>query len=124
MKSQTLGLGDVIIVVLPEHQPPGREQQGYRPAIVAGFPDKLGKPRYPGILVVPVTTYKQQSWVEASSALYPRLKADDGNLPSDSVVLLDQLRFVDAKRVARQLGTLTPTQYLPIFTGIQHMLQA
>jgi len=48
--------GDVVIALFPEHVPAGHEQRGVRPAIVLGFPEKLGQPRFPVVLVAPLTT--------------------------------------------------------------------
>ena len=43
---KTLAVGDVISALFPEHVPGGREQQGYRPAVVVGIPERLGLPRF------------------------------------------------------------------------------
>jgi mRNA interferase MazF len=62
LRNNTLEPGDVILVTFPAQVSPGREQQGYRPAIVVGIPQRLGTPRYPLLLVVPLTSNRQQSW--------------------------------------------------------------
>jgi mRNA interferase MazF len=43
MRENTLQIGDVITAKFPNQNPSGREQEGYRPAIVVGIPSRLGK---------------------------------------------------------------------------------
>ena len=54
-RRRPLQLGDVIMVDLPSYSR-GREQTGIRPAIVVGLPTLWGKPRYPMLVIVPMTT--------------------------------------------------------------------
>ncbi len=121
--SDALEVGDVIIGDFPAQVPPGREQQGYRPAVVVGLPEALGTPRYPVLPVVPLTTDRGQQWASASPDLYPRLAAGVGNLPQASIVLLDQVRSLDSNRLRRYIGTLSPEEYQPIINGLQRMLR-
>ncbi len=100
-----LRIGDVLVVRLPEHRPPGHEQMGRRPAVVVGLPDLVGPPRFPVVLVAPMTTVTGP-WVRAAPDLYPLLERGEGNLPRRSVVLLDQIRAVDALRVEGWIGRL------------------
>ena len=88
--------------------PPGREQIGVRPAIVLGLPERLGKPRFPVVLVAPLTTDRRQDWALVSPALYPRLAVGLGGLPSPSIVLLDQTRFLSVSRISAWIGALDP----------------
>jgi mRNA interferase MazF len=44
-----------------------------------------------------------------------------GGLPQPSIVLLDQLRSIDPRRVLAYLGTLTPEQYIPIQSGLMQL---
>lgn len=114
--SNALEVGDVVLVSLPSHQPKGHEQEGRRPAIVVGIP--TGVVRYPIILVAPLTTQIGE-WVQKNANLYPQLAAGVGGLSQNSVVLLDQIRAVDAERVVSYLGSLTVGQYQPIVEGLQ-----
>ena len=41
MTSRPLRFGDVVTASFPEQTSQGREQEGYRPAIVVGFPNLL-----------------------------------------------------------------------------------
>ncbi|BAC90366.1 type II toxin-antitoxin system PemK/MazF family toxin [Gloeobacter violaceus] len=118
----TLAVGDIVIARFPEQDPQGHEQEGLRPAVVVGNPEALGKPRFAITVVIPLTSYRSQSWVEASPALYPRLKAGEGLLPQESVALLEQIRALDRSRVVRYLGTLTPRQYKALRSGLKRLL--
>ena len=45
MTTRPLKIGNVITARFPEQKPQGREQQGYRPAIVVGVPNFIGQLR-------------------------------------------------------------------------------
>lgn len=109
MPDSPLALGDVVAVTFPEHRPGGREQQGYRPAVVVGLPQKLGRPRFPVVVVVPLTSDSGQAWAIRAPGLYIRLPAGSGGLRSPSIALLDQVRCVDAGRLVRWFGALPRT---------------
>lgn len=100
----------------PAQDPQGREQEGYRPAVVVGLPELLGRPRFDLVLVVPLTTDRQGAW--SRSALYPRLTAGTAGLTANSVVMLDQTRSLDTGRMARYLGQLSVEQFEPIKQGL------
>jgi len=120
--TRTLQFGDIVSARFPQQNPQGREQEGYRPAIVGGFPHRLGIPRFELIDVIPLTTDKGQTWVLASPNLYPRLAAGIGGLSSPSVALLDQLRVLDISRIVTYRGSLTPEEYEPILLGLGRMI--
>jgi mRNA interferase MazF len=120
--SDVLSVGDIIVATLPEQVPPGREQKGYRPVIVVGVPEALGTPRYPMLLVIPLTTNRRQQWAIECPALYPVLAAGEGSLPTSSIALLDQVRSLDKTRVSRYIGTLTNEQCQPILNGLSKMI--
>ena len=119
---KTLAVGDVISALFPEHVPGGREQQGYRPAVVVGIPERLGLPRFEVLIVVPMTADRGQRWSERSPALYPRLEKNAANLRSPSICLLDQIRSIGAERVRGYRGTLDAEQYRPIHDGLRRMM--
>ncbi|CAM4088758.1 type II toxin-antitoxin system PemK/MazF family toxin [Deinococcus marmoris] len=50
----------------------------------------------------------------AAPDLYPVLQVGAGGLRVPSVVLIDQTRALDASRVSRYLGLLTPEDYAPV----------
>jgi mRNA interferase MazF len=119
---ETLAAGDVISALFPAHLPGGREQQGFRPAVVVGIPERLGIPRFEVLIVVPMTTDRDQEWSDRSPALYPRLAKGTANLRSPSICLLDQVRAIGAERVRGYRGTLDTEQYRPIHDGLRRMM--
>ena len=122
LDKEALAAGDVISVLFPAHVPGGREQQGYRPAVVVGLPERLGEPRFEVLVVVPMTTDRGQQWSERSPALYPRLAKGTANLRSSSLCLLDQVRAIGAERVRGYRGSLDAEQYRPIHDGLRRMM--
>lgn len=56
------------------------------------------------LLLAPITTDHNQSW--ANSALYPRLSKAVTGLSSDSIVMLEQTRSLDAQRVGKYVSSL------------------
>lgn len=121
-RNKLLALGDVVAATFPEHRPGGREQQEYRPAIVVGLPDVLGRPRFPVVVVIPLTTDREQLWAVESPHLYPRFPVGAGGLRSPSIALLDQVRSLDVGRLARWLGVLTAHEYAQVTNGLSQML--
>lgn len=96
-----LAIGDVVTVGLPRH----------RPVVVVGTPH--GEQRFATYVVAPLTT-ADGPWAVRNPFLYPRLQAGLAKLPRDSIVLLDQVRAVDASRFAAYLGTIPPETMRPI----------
>lgn len=113
MKERPIQIGDVILVAFPRHLPFGREQHGLRPAIVVGLPQRLGKPRYPMLIIVPLTT-KGGQWAKKEWGLYPTLEAGMGGLTKPSVMLLDHLRAIDQNRIKRYIGKVNLEGYADI----------
>ena len=122
LDKEALAAGDVISALFPEHVPGGREQQGFRPAVVVGIPERLGVPRFEVLIVVPMTTDRGQEWSERSPALYPRLAKGTASLRSPSICLLDQVRSIGAERVRGYRRTLDAEQYRPIHDGLRRMM--
>jgi mRNA interferase MazF len=122
MTTRSLQFGDIVTAIFPQQNPQGREQEGYRPCIVVGFPNRLGVPRFELIVVIPLTTDKGQTWVTSSPDLYPRFAAGVGRLSSPSIALLDQVRVLDVSRIQVYLGSLTPEEYEPILIGLKRMI--
>lgn len=119
---EAIAAGDVVSALFPAHLPGGREQQGYRPAVVVGVPERLGVPRFEVLIVVPMTTDRGQRWSKRSPDLYPRLAKGTANLRSPSICLLDQVRAIGVERVQGYRGTLGAEQYLPIHDGLRRMM--
>ncbi|MHB2015937.1 MAG: type II toxin-antitoxin system PemK/MazF family toxin [Candidatus Xenobia bacterium] len=115
MAERLVSLGDVVVVRLPTHRPGGHEQE--RPVVVVAVP---GAARFPLLVVVPLTT-QIAAWATAHPELYPVLSARAGQLPCRSAVLLDQVRGIDARRVAGYLGSLSVGEYEPIRLGLARL---
>jgi mRNA interferase MazF len=107
--------GDLVMVAFPTHSPGGREQEGTRPAVVAGR--SQGPLRFPLVFVVPLTT-AGGPWQAAAPTTYPILPAGAAGLPRDSIALTDQLRAIDRGRLLRYLGALTPDEFRPLHAAI------
>lgn len=122
MTEQILQIGDVITAKFPSQNPSGREQEGYRPAIVVGIPSRLGKLRFPLVLVIPMTTDRGQEWADINPNLYVRFSAGVANLKSPSIALLDQVRAIDVSRIVAYRGSLTPQQYEAIAESLQKII--
>lgn len=122
MTDTSLKFGDIVTVNFPGANPQGREQEGLRPGIIVGFPNRLGKPRFDLIIVVPLTTDNGQAWALTSPDLYPRLAAGVARLKLPSIALLDQIRAIDANRMIGYLGSLTPEQYEPILNCLNRLI--
>ncbi len=114
-------LGDVVTAAFPTRDPQGHEQEGLRPAVVVALPDRLGPGRFPLLVLVPFTSYRKQSWVDAAPGRYPKFAPGTTGLWSPSVALLDQVVSVDAARIRRRRGQLNADQYQTVRTGLEQM---
>ena len=113
LTTNTPTIGEVLLLRLPVYTPPGREQQGLRPALVIAEPRRGGKTRFEIVFSAPLTS-QHEAWTKVDPNLYPLLKKGVGGLVHDSAVLLEHARGVDAARVVRRLGKLTPDEYAPV----------
>ena len=109
---------DVLYVQLPIRNPKGHEQEGKRPVVVVGEPHKAGAPRYPMLLVAPLTS-QVLKWMQKAPQLYPVLPKGSGKLSKKSVVLLDNVQSLDMARVVGRFGTLKESEYQPIKQGLK-----
>lgn len=109
----------MVSALFPVHRPGGHEQEGYRPAVVVGLPERLGTPRFGGPMLAPMTSDRGQDWAKRSPALYPRYAAGTAGLRSPSICLLDQTRALGSERVSHYRGTLGEDQYRPIHDGLR-----
>ncbi len=110
-------------VALGQRLPPGHEQSGERPAVLAGVPARLKNSRFPTLVVIPITSARDQPWSQASPNLYPLLAAGSANLPRASILLLDQVQSIDAKRVLRVIGSLTESDYARVRRGLAGLFE-
>jgi len=78
----------------------GTEQSGIRPVLVVQT-DRANKSS-PHTIIIPFTT-KIRKAILPSHVL---IKADKSNLTQDSVLLCEQIRVIDKRRIINILGTL------------------
>lgn len=123
MTEQILQIGDVITAKFPSQNPSGREQEGYRPAVVVGLPSRLGRLRFPLVFVVPMTTDRGQEWAAINLHLYIRFAAGVAGLKSPSIALLDQVRAIDISRIVAYRGSLTTQEYAAIAKSLQQIME-
>ncbi len=123
MTEHILQIGDVVTAKFPSQNPSGREQEGYRPAIVVGLPSRLGKLRFPLVFVVPMTTDRGQEWADINPNLYVRFLAGVAGLKSPSIALLDQARAIDVSRIAAYRGSLASQEYAAIAEALQKIIE-
>ena len=114
-------LGDVVTAAFPARDPQGHEQEGLRPAVVVAMPDRLGVGRFPLLVLVPFTSYRDQPWVDTAPDRYPRFDSGTTGLRSASVALLDQVVTVDVARIKRRRGHLSLEQYQAVRVGLERM---
>ena len=111
---------DLLLAELPTRFPPGHEQTGLRPVLVVANPYNLGTPRYPTLIVVPLSS-NIGLWSKNSPKLYPVLTKGLAGLVFDSVALLDNIMALDVSRVRRRLGCLGLEEYAAVRDGLLHM---
>jgi mRNA interferase MazF len=81
----------------------GSEQRGSRPVVVVSR-DAINK-FSPVVSAAPCTTYREGRRVYPSQVL---VIAPEGGMDADSVILGEQVRVLDKKRLLRRRGELTP----------------
>jgi mRNA interferase MazF len=113
--NRNLRKGDIALASLPKRIPPMHEREGTRPVVVVGI--LPGKTRFLLAIVAPLTTQIGE-WVDVNPTVYPVLPAGAGNITQRSVVLLDQVLAVDARRLRQYIGRLSEQEYVPIQAGI------
>ena len=82
----------------------GSEQGGVRPVLVVQ--NDVGNKYSPTIIVAAVTSQTGK----AKLPTHVELAATQGGLSKNSVVLLEQLRTIDKKRLKERIGTLSVNQ--------------
>lgn len=79
----------------------GSEQEGYRPVVI--IQNNMGNKHSPTIIVAPVTTNHE---AKAKLPTHCYIGAESG-LDTPSVILLEQLRTIDKKRLGHFVGRLS-----------------
>ncbi|MBO4412593.1 MAG: type II toxin-antitoxin system PemK/MazF family toxin [Clostridia bacterium] len=79
----------------------GSEQGGIRPVLI--IQNDVGNKFSPTVIVAAITSQINKAKIPT----HIELSALEFNLPKDSVVLLEQIRTIDKKRLKEKLSTLT-----------------
>ncbi|MBC7473536.1 MAG: type II toxin-antitoxin system PemK/MazF family toxin [Candidatus Sericytochromatia bacterium] len=119
--SRQLKIGDVIEITYPRKVPKGHEQEGRRPAVVIGIPEKVDVTRYPIVITIPLTTNLGNCSTE--NKLYIRLNQGEGNLLQESVILTDQIVSVDITRITGLFGILNESTIKSIRNILKQILE-
>ena len=90
--------GDVFLVDLSPVV--GTEQSGIRPALIVQI-DRANK-KSPHTIIVPFTTKIRESILPC----HVKIATGVGGLSKDSVLLCEQIRVIDRKRLVRKLGNI------------------
>ena len=78
----------------------GSEQGGVRPVLI--IQNNVGNRFSPTVIAAAITSQNSK----AKLPTHIRLYADNSGLSKDSVVLLEQIRTIDKKRLKEKMGTL------------------
>ena len=95
--------GDIYYANLEPHL--GSEQGGIRPVLILS--NNLGNTHGPTVIAAPITSRRHKKSGLPTHAQIPVL----GDLTTDSVVLLEQIRVLDKQRLQARLGRL-PYSYI------------
>lgn len=79
----------------------GVEIRKTRPALI--IQNDVGNTHSPATIVAAITSTAREAYPYEVS-----LKAGEGGLPKDSIVLLNQVRTIDKKRLGKKLGMASP----------------
>lgn len=98
--------GDIFFADLD--QGVGSEQQGKRPVLV--LQNNVGNRFSPTIIVAPITSYVQKNRLPTHVLITEEISG----LDRDSIVLLEQIRTIDKKRLLGRLGSLSKVALMKI----------
>lgn len=107
MTTEKIQEGEILLFAFPQNKPQGHEQEGIRPGIVVVPPQE--NTRYPIVVAIPLTT-QDGEWTK-NHKLYVKISAGEGNLPNDSIALIDQERAIDVNRIKSYIGKLNENIY-------------
>lgn len=99
--AQRLRRGDVYFVTSDPAL--GAEIQKTRPAVIVQ--NDIANRASPITIIAAITSHGEGRRIFPTDVL---VRAGDGGLTSPSIILLNQLRSVDRRRLVRRLGTLKP----------------
>jgi mRNA interferase MazF len=80
----------------------GSEQGGIRPVLIVQ--NDIGNKYSPTVIIVAITSQINKGKLPT----HVEIGAEDYGLPKDSVILLEQVRTIDKKRLKEKIGYLSP----------------
>lgn len=80
----------------------GSEQGGVRPVLIVQ--NNIGNKFSPTVIAAAITSQK----TKANLPTHIELQAESSGLAKDSVVLLEQIRTIDKRRLKEKMGTINP----------------
>ena len=90
----------------------GSEQGGCRPVLI--IQNDKGNKYAPTVIIAPITS---QISTKHTIPTHKKITCDD--LPKKSMVLLEQVRCIDKKRLREYVGTVTPHTMEQVRLGLQ-----
>lgn len=91
----------------------GSEQGGIRPVLI--IQNDIGNKFSPTVIVAAITSQKSKSKLPTHIVIYE----SENSLPRYSVVLLEQIRTIDKRRLLEKLGTLSEEEMSKIDEALQ-----
>lgn len=82
----------------------GSEQGGLRPVLI--IQNNIGNKYSPTVIVSAITSQLSKAKIPT----HIELPAREHNLPKDSVILLEQIRTIDKRRLNEKVSTLSPAK--------------
>lgn len=111
---ENLQWGDVLYVNL-DQSGVGSEQRGIRYAVV--IQNDVGNKYSPTVIVAFITSQITKAKLPL---VHVEIKANNFGLPKDSVVLLEQIRTLDKKRIIKRVGRLDEITSIKIEKALQN----
>lgn len=90
----------------------GSEQGGTRPVVI--IQNDVGNRHSPTVIAAAITSKQYKNVMPTHISI----KGDSCGLAMDSVVLLEQIRTIDKKRLKEKTGSLAPEDLLKINKGL------
>lgn len=91
----------------------GSEQGGIRPVLIVQ--NDVGNRHSPTVIAAAITSQKEK----AKLPTHITLEASSCGLTKDSIVLLEQIRTIDKKRLKDRMGELNPTAMTKVDNALQ-----
>lgn len=91
----------------------GSEQGGIRPVLIVQ--NDVGNRHSPTVIAAAITSQKEK----AKLPTHITVEASSCGLTKDSIVLLEQIRTIDKKRLKDRMGALDPSAMMQIDNALQ-----